>query len=335
MSMFRRGLMMAQGGGDGSVPGVKESEAGDICLFNKKTNKKIIVKLSQWSSSKYPSDTYSPIGIVVIPSSHDIYGDGSCSIVSLKYMNSNSPDTGSVNYSIVSVGGWGYDIPSLSNYRVFNTTLNTYDGSINGTTGITDNDGELPSDSASGIMCKHDNTAYYVGKTGKYLPSPYLNNGDRNPGYYQTTSPSNAGNALSDFDGLGNNEIMINLVTKQPNWKTDDSIIVDYPKGYHAAACCCWRYHTEGTDQGNWYLPAIGELGYFVVRFEKISNTANQLLNYYGNVINYLSINTLVSSTERISDDVLAFSKSSDYGFLAGALMKSMSHLIIAFTRIK
>ena len=320
---------------EGFVPGVKESEAGDICLFNKKTNKKIIVKLSQWSSSKYPSDTYSPIGIVVVPSSHDVYEDGSCSIVSLKLMNVNSPDTGSNNTSNVSIGGWDYDIPDLANYSVFNTTSNTSDGSINGTTGIADTDGEFPSDNNSSIMCMHDNTAYYKGATGKYIPSPYLNNGDRNPGYYQKTSPSNTGNSLSDFNGLGNNEAMISLATQQPNWKTDDSIIDNYPQGYYAAACCCWRYHTEGTNQGDWYLPAIGELGYFIVRFNKILTTANQLSSYYGNVIDYSLINTFISSTERTKDDVFIISKSSSYGNLGGFSMKSMKYPCIAFTRIK
>lgn len=37
MSSFRRRLMMAQGvESGGNIPGVKDSEAGDICLFDKK-----------------------------------------------------------------------------------------------------------------------------------------------------------------------------------------------------------------------------------------------------------------------------------------------------------
>lgn len=301
----------------------------------KKNNKKYIIKLSQWSPSKYPSDIYSPIGIVVIPSLHDVYGDGSCSIVSLKYMDIKTPDTGSSIYNSISVGGWDYDIPNLINYKVFNITNNTSDGSINGTTGLTDKDGEFPSDNNSGIMCMHDNVAYYKGATGKYIPSPYLNDGGINPGYYQKTSPSNAGNSLSDFNGLGNNEAMISLATQQPNWKTDDSIIDNYPQGYYAAACCCWRYHTEGTNQGDWYLPAIGELGYFIARFNKILTTANQLSSYYGNVIDYSLINAFISSTERHRDDVFMISRSSSYGSLGEYSMKSMKYPCIAFTRIK
>ena len=31
-------------------------------------------------------------------------------------------------------------------------------------------------------------------------------------------------------------------------------------EGYCAPACCCVRYSTPGTKQGDWYLPSVGEL---------------------------------------------------------------------------
>ena len=60
----------------------------------------------------------------------------------------------------------------------------------------------LPSDKFSGIQCAHDRDVYYA--DADYIPSPYLTDGSRNPGYYQTSSPSSSSNALADFDGIGN-----------------------------------------------------------------------------------------------------------------------------------
>ena len=96
---------------------ISEAIAGDICLYNKTTDKLVIVKSSKFSVSKYPSDKYSPIGVVVIPGSHDVYGDGSCAVMSLKEMNCNTPDTGSTSYQSIYWGRYDVDISTLTNYN--------------------------------------------------------------------------------------------------------------------------------------------------------------------------------------------------------------------------
>ena len=58
--------------------------------------------------------------------------------------------------------------------------------------------------------------------------------------------------------------------------------------GYFPAACCCWRYHTLGTNQGDWYLPALGELGYCIVTLEKIQNTIQYLQNHFNKKFSYI-----------------------------------------------
>lgn len=41
-------------------------------------------------------DDYEPIGVVVIPASHDVYGTGECCVMSLNEMSCDTPDTGSI-----------------------------------------------------------------------------------------------------------------------------------------------------------------------------------------------------------------------------------------------
>lgn len=76
MSSFRRRLMMAQGLGVSSVPGVEESEAGDICVYDVNKGSLAIIKEAEWSASAYPISTYVPVGIVAVPASHNHYSDG-------------------------------------------------------------------------------------------------------------------------------------------------------------------------------------------------------------------------------------------------------------------
>ena len=73
-------------------------------------------------------------------------------------------------------------------------------------------------------------------------------------------------NALADFNGVENTEILIGLASGQTGWETSETITNSYSGGCFPAACCCWRYSTEGTSQGDWYLPACGELGYVCAR---------------------------------------------------------------------
>lgn len=56
-------------------------------------------------------------------------------------------------------------------------------------------------------------------------------------------------------------------------------------KGYnqyvHPAAQCCYRFHTEGTNQGDWYLPSAGELGYAIARKHSIDNVIRKINKEY------------------------------------------------------
>ena len=214
-------------------------------------------------------DGYTPIGVVVIPASHDVYGTGECGIMSLAEMNYTTPDVGSSSYLSMYWGGRNVDT-SLPNYNAVNL--------VNGTTAVY---GCLPSDQFTGTISLDGVSKYAT--TSNNAPSPFNADGSRNEAYY-TTAYSTA-NALSDFDGVGNTTVLTELATSQSDWKTADTITNSYSAGYHPAACCCWRFHTVGTEQGQWYLPACGEFGYVVNRISAINTTINKILSVYSSVV--------------------------------------------------
>ena len=214
-------------------------------------------------------DGYTPIGVVVIPASHDVYGTGECGIMSLAEMNYTTPDVGSSSYLSMYWGGKGTD-----------TSLPNLD-KVNLVDGTTANSGYLPSDQFTGATSLDGVSKYYT--TSNNAPSPFNADGSRNEAYY-TTAYSTA-NALSDFDGVGNTAVLTELATGQSDWKTATAITNDDNAAYYPAACCAWRFHTTGTDQGQWYLPACGEFGYVVNRISAINTTINKVLSVYSSVV--------------------------------------------------
>lgn len=241
--------------------------------------------------------TYTPIGVEVIPAEHDVYGTGQAGIMSLAEMNYNTPDVGSSEFQTIYYGAYGTDT-SLPNYDVVNyigTGITLNDGVVQGTNGSA----YLPSDQFDTVTGLDGVSGYYSRSTSTYkAPSPYNADGSRNEAYY-TTEYSTA-NALSDFDGVGNTKVLIDLATGQNDWKTATTITNSKDAGYYPAACCCWRFHTAGTEQGQWYLPACGELGYMINRKQAIGETINKVLSVYTSVTACVLNNFLYycSSTE-------------------------------------
>ena len=317
--------------------GIKASKATacDVCLYNKSTQKLLIVKSSDFNLTSYPSSNYSPVGVVVIPGNHNIYGTGECAVMSLKLMCWNAPDTGSTdNWDLF----WGQHNVVISNLTKFSKVCYVgSNGNVNQTVQGVNDYACLPSDMFTTVQNPYDKDTYFeYNDDDKYAPSPYNEDDSRNPAYYQTSSPSDAANALSDFDGIGNTEILCSLATKQSDWKTVSTITNNSAKGYSPAACCCWRYHTEGTKQGDWYLPAIGELGYIMPKLKKINQAISTLISAYGSTVGVeidWTNNTHWSSSDHGSSNARELSAIN--GFLDYNSRDSINYHVRAFLRVK
>jgi len=294
-----------------------DAQVGDICLSNANGDKKFI------KVGDVIPDGWTPIGVVVIPESHDVYGTGECAVMSLKYMNYTTPNEGSISYQGMYWGGDNTDT-SLYNY--------TYAATIGSATAQTETVSftgypYLPSDAFTATTCTKDTNASYSSSERTAAPSPYLTDGSRNSQYY-----TNGNNALSDFDGVGNTNILTGLATGE-DWKTATSITNNSGSTYYPAACCCWRYSTVGTVQGNWYLPACGELGYLCARFKTINNAIQYLIDLgFSDSCSLVASSYFWSSSEYSSDSarcVLMY-----YGNVYGNL-KYDRYYVRAFLRVK
>lgn len=180
------------------------------------------------------------IGVVVVP--EGFAPDGKTRIIGLKPVDADGNQSSShVN---MTWGGSGTDT-SLTNYTKVPTTDNA------GSTSTGSNDyGYLPSDSFTGATSFVDNTKYNHNITIYFTPSPYLSD-IPNPEYYKILEGSNV---LSDFNGLSNTQTLVSLSSE------------------YVAANAAWKYN-DGASTLQWYLPAMGELGYVIPRFNEINNT--------------------------------------------------------------
>lgn len=258
-----------------SIISPSESSPCDICFYDKTNDKLIIVRSNMWNIESFPSSKYTPIGVVVVPGIHNVYGDNSCGVMSLKSMNCDAPSTGGISEQFMY---WGVrdtnisGLPDLNQVSIGNTP--------NGIPTSSASFACLPSDKFSSTQCAHNMDVYY--DSSPYIPSPYLTNGSRNAGYYQTASPSSSNNALADFDGIGNTKKIITQrgIKDYDSWTPNRTTEADYP-----AASCCDMFHTDGTQQGDWYLPACGELGYIMPSFNKINEIIGNMRTAYGSSI--------------------------------------------------
>ena len=265
--------------------------AGSLCLYDNINQEYIIISKNNIDSNNYPISRYTPIGIVVIPLNHNLYGTKELAIMSLVNMNPNNPDNGGGNNAIPF--GYKTGISGLNNYQqiaVISDNLNS--PKITGYKGF----GYVPStniyDYFTGSTVSPskgyglDTVSKYPSLgSGYFSNSPYLENGMRNE-YYSANGNNYynglQGNCLSDLDGKGNANDILKMATAQTNWKTASTITLNTTTGYFPASCCCWRFKTNGTNQGDWYLPSAGEIGYLVCRILEIQETLEKVIEIYG-----------------------------------------------------
>lgn len=279
------------------------SIVGDIVMYDKQGAKMVHCKPSEYSIETYPEAQYTPIGVVIIPSSHT--DDRKDVIMSLAIMSAQTPDIGVTDADVLTsqmdsgnvtlrFGGQGRqlngfskngkmpyiascpkgkdsvisefgevqfeviseDMSSSDNYRVCIYSNNQLKGTAN------------PSNPSEGYYTMDIDSAKKSSKV-LLMPSPYTSDGGKNPQYFQ--APGDGGNnILADFDGLVINKKYLEQIQGGEGWKTSPTInnesgVQDFPY-----IQCCWRYHTDGTNQGDWYVPSAGEVGYVCAKFAEI-----------------------------------------------------------------
>ena len=88
----------------------------------------------------------------------------------------------------------------------------------------------------------------------------------------ELTNYTSTGTAITDMNGKANTEIVLNYATAQTDWRTASAITFTNAEGYYPLFECAWRYHTSGTSQGDWFVPACGQLYYLQSNTEILTN---------------------------------------------------------------
>lgn len=222
---------------------------GDVAYVNANETEVNFVSLDEFSKMVHPRNA---IGVVVIP--NNFLPDGKARIMSLYNMVYN--DVERIIWD--ETGDYYIDTP-VPNHNVLPLTDNAGSSLVG-----TDYYGYLPSDRTdtdewvNGPQSYVDPLTKYYKSLNTFIPSPYLSDGSFNPAYAVEIK---GGNIMSDFNGLSNTQLLVNEGTQ-----------------YHAAHAC-WNYKdaTNGANGLQWYLPAMGELGFLMPRFELINNTLQGL----------------------------------------------------------
>lgn len=239
---------------------------------------KIFVPYEKYSASAY-SD-YTPIGVVLMPYTHT--PDETVRIMSLKNMSMKTPESGSVvqngNTADTSMY-WGYngaEVQGLSNYNKVPIVdpSNQESGTISATDWARVPSDYTASTNFNGTASTLDvGSKYYTSnESGRFAISPWTTYGWKS--YKALSVNDKSTNALLDYDGKGNTDILVSVHTATTI--TNTNAVGNYP-----AAKCCSLYHTIGLGQGEWYLPACGELVYLPCRYAEIGAALTTLMTQH------------------------------------------------------
>lgn len=99
----------------------------------------------------------------------------------------------------------------------------------------------------------------------------YIEWGYNNFDIPELTNYSNSGTAITDMNGKANTEAVLKYATAQTDWKTASAITFTNAAGEYPLFECAWRYHTSGTSQGDWFVPACGQLNYLASNTEELT----------------------------------------------------------------
>lgn len=257
-----------------------DAVAGDVCLWD--GTKKLFGRFVD-SDATDNITNYTPIGIVAVPYNHS--DTKAVRIMSLAVMDCNNPETGNTTENVdIQWGGTGEKATSdpYSSYGGYFSRASSPSfpetESIQGW--IQGGSIHIPSDYHQDGIQNPYNNEYYGTDSYDYLgPSPYNSDRSKNE-VYRTNYPNISYRSYTaSMDGKRNSEnILATDNATDASWQTADTINNAGSTSYiHPAAQCCWRFHTAGTVQGDWYLPSTCEMGYVIARYKIISSSINKL----------------------------------------------------------
>lgn len=302
---MRRRVMMVKTVGKNRLSIV----AGDI-LCAKADGTKCVFDAEDYSD--IANTEWTPIGVVVIPPSHDVYGTGEGAAIGLQWLSYHRPNEPyySYDYTLSSntINQFTHGVRGITsdNYIDGFNYIGTPNNQKKYIVGLRDNPETFPMDFPTDkhysiTICNDDNNTSYMNNFDySCVPSPYRTDGSRNPLYYNN---SLGNNGFSDFTGKEETDKMVKYITDTVtyyDWKNVTSLYelqsgcLNYEANFSIVTMSAYRYSSVGTNEGDWYIPSVGECGYIKSRFITINHVLHLLTKYYGSTTNnqyYLYVN--------------------------------------------
>ena len=292
--------------------------AGDVLLNDIYTNENIIVPIDDLNLIDYPSSQFLPTGVVVVPGSHDVYGDGSCGIMAIRTMSGDRIENTVSGFenglyvnddsarSHIGFLGEKFPITARSSYWITGTVADPYNQvTYPGVDGSLINNCVLPSDLYSkefvfngvtipvGALCSYDTDSYYI--------SAELIDYFHEQGVISYSS-SNLVVCQSPYLTGGYRNLEFSRTTSPSSGQnsfcdfngrgnTDNFLQFIEDSGYNICSddgsmfVFCSYFAAPGTSKTDWYLPAIGEWGYIMSRVRRINESIQYCKELYGDTV--------------------------------------------------
>ena len=232
------------------LPNVSLCVAENEVHYNPKKAKLLDYLFNDGTFGADIADGKTPVGICVAPASH--FADGKSRFMSLKEMTTGSTEGITSHEGIV----WNTTKTDAGLTKFATVAVVDGEGVVKGVNGY----GFIPAKKAAwsgntAIKAKTPVSGVYYGQGDPNNPSayPFLEDGSLNPNY-----------AATKYDG----STIVNMLT-DVNGEANTTYLVNKGDTYKAANTC--HRFTPGTHNGEWYLPAMGELGYTIASFDDIN----------------------------------------------------------------
>ena len=204
-----------------------------------------------------PDASKIPVGVLVIPASHT--EDGTYRFMGLDLMGSSVYDTADENRLYPGLGS-GYIFPRIDE----NGDLNVWSGD----SGAYASKGKPEEDQGYTYDFYASNWYHHYDSDPKpYAPAPFLEDGSKNPLYFEPIAPNGKPNILADMKGYEYTQILY-----------------DYDKE-HLPVIKWVKEYAPGFHDGDWYLPTVGECGFhWFNRYNGLHNQFRRALSAAGKV---------------------------------------------------